>query len=136
MEFQIQEGDFGDLYLLAGTGADLRFAPTEDPNGPRVWDPAHPLQPTGRGRRSADHESAQGEWTTIEIHALGREAIHLVNGHLVLALENIRLRDGTPLSRGQLQIQSEGAEVHFRDIRIRPISTIPAELRAAAGLAP
>ena len=33
-----------------------------------------------------------------------------------------------PLTKGKLQIQSEGAEVFYREIAIRPIDAIPAAL--------
>ena len=32
-----------------------------------------------------------------------------------------------PLTRGKLQLQSEGAEVYYRNIQVRPLSTLPAE---------
>ncbi len=33
----------------------------------------------------------------------------------------------TPLIRGKIQIQSEGAEILYKQIMIRPISSIPGE---------
>jgi hypothetical protein len=33
-----------------------------------------------------------------------------------------------PLTKGKIQIQSEGAEVFYRNITVRPIEAIPAEL--------
>ena len=32
-----------------------------------------------------------------------------------------------PLTKGKIQIQSEGAEVFYRNIAVRPITTIPEE---------
>jgi len=32
-----------------------------------------------------------------------------------------------PLSSGQISLQTEGAEVYYRDIEIQPITAIPAE---------
>jgi len=124
VEYQVQEGDFGDLILLAGTGADSRHRYDEG-NPIPIWDPSAPLAPRGRVRRISDEESPHGEWTTIEVYTLGTRAVHLANGRVVLAVENIRLRDGTPLERGQLQLQSEAAEVYYRHIRIRPIEAFP-----------
>jgi len=40
-------------------------------------------------------------------------------------LENGRV---IPLLKGKLQIQSEGAEVFYKDIRVESIAGIPAEL--------
>jgi hypothetical protein len=33
----------------------------------------------------------------------------------------------SPLAKGKLQIQSEGAEVFYKKIRIQPLDVIPAE---------
>jgi hypothetical protein len=33
----------------------------------------------------------------------------------------------SPLTRGKIQIQSEGAEVFYRQIKIQPIKQLPAE---------
>lgn len=143
VEFQVQEGDFGDLFMLAGTGGDVRYRDLEvkaqfDPKG--IWDPTKPLRPLGRVQRSADHESPHGQWTTLEVYTIGNRALHLVNGHVVMAIENIREKsrsggeDFSPLTAGQIQIQSEGAEVYYRDVKIRPIVEIPPALRSATGL--
>ena len=135
VEFQVQEGDFGDLILLAGTGADSRHR-IEEGNAIPIWDPSAPLAAKGRVRRVIDAESPPGEWTTIEVYTVGSRAIHLVNGRVVLAVENTRLRDGTPLTAGQLQLQSEAAEVFYRHLRIRPLETFPTALATAAAFRP
>ena len=66
----------------------------------------------------------------VELITFGDRSVHLVNGHVVMALESSRYFDGEawrPLTRGALQIQSEAAEVYFKDIRIRPIEAMPEE---------
>ena len=71
--------------------------------------------------------------------------MHIVNGKVVMALKNSRYQDGdktVPMTGGKLQIQSEAAEVFYRDIEIRVDSgdaaRIPAVLRelSAASLRP
>jgi len=55
----------------------------------------------------------------------------MVNGVVNMILENSRqLDDGveSPLLKGKIQIQSEGAEVYYRNIKIRPINKIPSDL--------
>ena len=47
-----------------------------------------------------------------------------------MALANSRYQDGDsvkPLIAGKLQIQSEAAEVFYKDLEIRPIPAMPAE---------
>lgn len=139
LEYQVQEENLGDLYLLAGTAADLPTSPKLEnvPGVPHLrWDPAQPFKPTKGAERSANHENPHGEWTTAEFYVLGQQAIHVVNGHVVLSLDKASLNDGTPLTKGKLQIQSEGAEVYYRNIRIRPITAFPDKLLADSKLTP
>jgi Domain of Unknown Function (DUF1080) len=139
VEYQIQEENLGDLYLLAGTAADLPTSPSgvKIPGVPAMrWDPTKPFKPANGAERSVNHENPHGQWTTAEFYVLGQQAIHLVNGHVVLSLDKARLKDGTPLTQGKLQIQSEGAEVYYRNIRLRPIKEFPADILAASKLPP
>src|SRR5207237_10425125 len=71
----------------------------------------------------------EGDWNTIELLTVGGTSVHVVNGKVVMVLTNSRhVVNGkeVPLTRGKLQIQSEGAEVYYRNIEIRPITEIPA----------
>src|SRR5262249_55622870 len=75
-----------------------------------------------------DNEKPRGEWNTLDLLCLGQTGIHVVNGTVNLVLTNIsRNRNGRiePLTRGRLTLQSEGAEVFFRNIRLKPIREIP-----------
>ena len=52
----------------------------------------------------------------------------MMNGVLLMTLQNSRqIENGNeiPLLKGKIQIQSEGAEVYYRNIRIRPIDKLP-----------
>lgn len=139
IELQIEEGNFGDLYCLEGTSAQV----TGKPRG-KAWayDPAGELKLIGRrpgastltSKRSANHERV-GQWNQIDLYVLGDRACFLINGRLVHALiDTERMQDGVvrPLTRGKIQIQSEAAEVYYRRIQIRPISAIPATVLAQA----
>ena len=56
--------------------------------------------------------------------------MHIANGKVVMALRNARYQDGdkaVPMTGGKLQIQSEAAEVFYRDIEIRSIPAMPKE---------
>ena len=129
-EMQVQEGDMGDLFLLAGPRAKVRYDETGH------WDPtAEPAAPNGRMIRRFNNESPHGQWNRLDVYVLGNTAIHMVNGAVVMVAEDIVRDDGTPLSEGHIQIQSEGAEAWYRDMRIRPIDAFPAAVRDEAGLA-
>lgn len=137
VEYQVQEENLGDLYLLAGTMADLPTSPNtvKVPGVPDVrWDPSQPFKPAKGAERSVNHENPHGEWTTGEFYVLGQQAIHLVDGHVVLSFDKARLNDGTPLTNGKIQIQSEGAEVYYRNMRLRPITSFPAKILSESKL--
>jgi hypothetical protein len=75
-------------------------------------------------------EKPYGEWNRVEIICFGDKAIHIINGKVNMAIENSHLLiDGreVPLTRGNIQLQSEGSEVFFRNMEIRNITEIPAE---------
>lgn len=138
-EMQIQEADMGDYYSI-GPGMDIRATyKSIDNELAWIYDPAAPLkamgmgQPDGRCRRGRNNEKPNGEWNTIELICLGQKSLHVVNGEVVMVLENSRdwQPNGSPgpLTNGKIQIQSEGAEAYYRNIQIRPITEIPAEYR-------
>ncbi|GAB2942861.1 hypothetical protein GCM10027048_04410 [Hymenobacter coalescens] len=138
-ELQIQETDMGD-YFPIGTGVDIKAAyRTQDNATNWIYDPAAPLRSFGlyspdvHCRRSHNNEKPFGQWNTVELICLGQKSLHVVNGQVVMVLENSRERQPNdtqgPLTTGKIQLQSEGAEAYFRNIRIRPIAEIPSEYR-------
>jgi hypothetical protein len=57
--------------------------------------------------------------------------VHAVNGKVALVLTGLRQKvDGkeVPLTQGRIELQTESAEVFFRNIQLRPITQIPQEL--------
>ena len=49
---------------------------------------------------------------------------------MIVLYHNKQSENGTdiPLTKGKIQIQSEGAEVFYRQIKIQPIVSLPADL--------
>ncbi len=139
VELQIQEHDCGDLYAIvtrltvpahAFTAPDQRILYQYDPAAARV--DFKQEKPIGnRCVRLADFEKPTGEWNTIELICLGGDSIHIVNGHVVMRLHDARrVGEGgawLPLTGGRICLQTEGAEIYYRDVEIRPITTVPAE---------
>ena len=75
-------------------------------------------------------EDQPGFWNTIELVCFEDRCVHIVNGKVVMALKNARYKDGdkvVPMMDGKLQIQSEAAEVFYRDLQIREIPKMPRE---------
>jgi|GEM_PF-850679 len=69
-------------------------------------------------------EKPAGEWNLLELRCFGDEAQHFLNGELVTHVRRARrLAEGReiPLTRGRLQLESQGSEIYFRRIEIRAI---------------
>jgi hypothetical protein len=60
-------------------------------------------------------EKPHGEWNVLQLIADGNSIKYLVNGHL--ANEGIVSSE----TGGKLIFQSEGAEVYFRNLELRPL---------------
>jgi hypothetical protein len=134
-EFQIQEGDFGDFYSLAGVIVDVDAVPVApgNPKSDLRFSPgAAPV--AGTTRRVIKHANAErprGQWNRLDLYCLGDTSVHVVNGQAVMKLTRLRQKTDageTALTKGRLQFQSEAAEVFYRAIAIRPITEIPAEV--------
>jgi hypothetical protein len=135
-EFQIQEGDVGDYWGLASE-VDVHAKPVD--NGNFVYDPAGERLHFGAAsklnrnvKKGRNAEKPPGQWNTLDLYTHGSDVIYVVNGVVAMAMHNSRQIDGghdRPLTKGKIQLQSEGAEVFYRNIRIRPITDLPPELR-------
>ncbi|MBC7892120.1 MAG: DUF1080 domain-containing protein, partial [Sphingobacteriaceae bacterium] len=81
--------------------------------------------------KAPDAEKPSGQWNTVELYCHGDTCVHVMNGLVNLVVTRSRHLVGgqvVPLTKGKIQIQSEGAEVFYRKLEIRPIQTIPAHL--------
>lgn len=107
-ECQVQENDFGDIFHIGGISSIA--------NGKRQ---------NNRVVRSANFEKPHGEWNTVEVICDGNTLTNIVNGHVVnVSTDVTRGRDGTggQLNFGKIAFQSEGAEVYYRNIIIKPLA--------------
>ena len=132
-EFQIQEDECGDFYSLAGVIVDAEGEPVTpgDPNTELTYrkGAAKVVGHTRRIIKSGGTEKPKGQWNTLELYCLGQTSVHVVNGTPNMVLTGLRRKvDGgaAPLTKGRLQLQSEGAEVFYRNIAVRSISELPA----------
>ncbi len=135
-EFQIQEGDCGDYWGVAGGIADVPAVRQSENRF--VYTPGAPLLtfrekgPNGRNCiKYPDAENPTGEWNVIDLYCLGDSSVHVVNGKVTMVLYNLRHVENereVPLARGKIQLQSEGAELFYRNIMIEPISSLPKNL--------
>jgi hypothetical protein len=135
LECQIQEHDCGDYWSVAGAIVDVEGERREG-KGPVIYKKGGakftvPTKENGpRIIKSADYEKPTGEWNTIELLTVGGTSVHIVNGKANMVLTNSRRKVGDkeePLTKGKIQLQSEGAEVFYRNIAIKPLKKIPGE---------
>jgi hypothetical protein len=134
-EFQVQEGDCGDYWSIDGSIVDIPA--TGSKIDEYVYDSPASLLPfsytSDNGKRcikNPDAEKPTGEWNTVELICIGEDSIHVVNGKVVMRLRGPKRIDGAvpaPVTSGPVILQSEGAEVFYRNIEVRSIEAVPAE---------
>jgi hypothetical protein len=102
VEYQVQEGDCGDFWLIDSVSATVDGV---------QWGPTNNTRVT----KKKDAEKPSGEWNRIEIIAKGGKCTHIINGVVVNEAENVNLRSG------RILVQSEGAEIYYRKIDIKEL---------------
>lgn len=135
-EFQIMEGHMGDYWNIANAAVDVRALIPEGSMN-TVASHRQPFLPIGTGTpnagfclRTVDNESPNNDWTTVELICFKGKSLHIVNGKVVMVLANSRYHEGNkdiPLTKGKIQLQSEAAEVFYKDIQIKNLDKLPAE---------
>ena len=139
-ELQIQQGDMGDYWPVGDVAIDIPSVTLDDKyyiykesGDLRTYYFADILDTNQadslakrRVFKAFDAEKPHGEWNDIELIALGDSSIHIVNEKVVMRLYNSRkMSDNSPLRSGKIMLQSEGAEVFYKDISLQKISRIP-----------
>lgn len=139
-EFQIMEGHTGDYWNQAKSAIDIRAYTPEYLMNPMA-NKDQPYLHIGEGGpyknyclRSNNYENPHGEWNTLDLICFEDKALHIVNGELVMVLKNSRYLDESgnmkPLTKGKIQLQSEAAEIFFKDIKIRQLEALSSEQAA------
>jgi hypothetical protein len=133
-EFQVMQGHMGDFWSQANSAIDIRAYLPEYIMNP-VADKSQPFLALGRGEdiqgycmRSANFERPHGEWNELELICFENKSIHIVNGEVVMILKNSRyVEDGkkVPMNKGKIQLQSEAAEVFYKNIKIQKLESLP-----------
>ena len=102
IEFQVQEGDLGDIWLIDHT--------TIISNGVRSVPDSFM-----RVVKRKNAEKPSGEWNRIEVIANKGKITYIVNGTVVNEGED------PSLTKGKILVQSEGAEIFYRKIEIEEL---------------
>ncbi|HYE97605.1 MAG TPA: PVC-type heme-binding CxxCH protein, partial [Planctomycetota bacterium] len=149
IEFQIIEGGTGDVLVVPAASIDHdpalahRYAGKPEkmlsPDGARVvrgridWEKrAKDWKDVLGVRGPADLEKPVGEWNTLQLRCENGGFIYWVNG-----TEVVRGYGARP-SKGRILLQSEGAEIFFRNIQLRtlPSPPSPEEIRQSIRVDP
>lgn len=99
IEVQLGSGNAGDFWMI---GEKLRVEGAE-PQG-RRW-----------LKRQDSVEKPPGEWNTMQVRCKGDQVSVRVNGVLM------NEASGLSATSGAICLQSEGAEIHFRKVEVRPL---------------
>ncbi len=133
LECQVMENDCGDFFPLGST-ADSTVRP-QIAGARAIFDPKG-IFCSGAGPVShgPSVEKPEGEWNIMEVYTVGQTSVFVVNGTVNNVLFNAKRPTPDysaiePLTSGYIQIQSEGAEVFYRDIVIQGITEFPPELK-------
>lgn len=102
VECQIQEGDVGDFWLLGYSTIQVDGKQNPPLNHSQIV-------------KKQDGEKPTGEWNTVEVISFNGKCVHIVNGVVVNYGEN------SSLTGGRILLQSEYAEIYYRNIRLREL---------------
>ena len=106
LEVQLQSGDAGDFWMLGE-----KIAVKDGKQKGRRW-----LNMTDGA------EKPIGEWNTMKIRAEGGKVTVWVNG------EKVNEGTGCTAVKGAICLQSEGAEIHFRNVELTPLDLPPVQV--------
>ena len=136
LEYQVQESDLGDFIPLVGnSGSPKVGSPIVDIRGDfkdeKKFDPTSEIYSIGKGyiHAASEHDKPHGEWNHLEIYIVDNNAVHLVNGEVVMVVENAKKHDGTILDKGQIQLQSEAAECYYKQLTLTGIKKFPKRIK-------
>ena len=123
VEYQIQEGDTGDFWLLGGTTLTTTVESVQ-PDEPRYEQNGLPYT-SRRGDfvriiKDGTFESSS-DWNTVDIIVRGDTATHKINGQANNRAYSLHAPNGAALTEGKIMLQAEGAEIFYRNIQIRPL---------------
>lgn len=107
VEAQLKSGSAGDIWLMLPPAVKLDADPKrQDPKQARHFFRMETKEPV---------EKKFGEWNEYEITCKGGDITLVVNG------TKVNEGKGGNLTTGKIALQSEGAEIHFKDIVLKPL---------------
>ena len=130
VETQIQEGDTGDFFFL---GEDLPNSLKSSEGtvtvqkGTHIYEPGGETIDTGVGITKGQTVDSLNDWNRVEVIVEDDNVTVVVNGVVVNRARNLRRSNESfviPLSEGKIALQAEGAEVFYRNVKIKPTHAV------------
>jgi 3-keto-disaccharide hydrolase len=114
IEFQMIEGGTGDIILVGNTSLTVKGETKDkgrfDRFGKGPW-----KDEAGYRDPKNEVEKPHGQWNLLELWAVGDTVRYHINHKLV------NEGSAASLKKGKILFQSEGAELYFKDMVLRPI---------------
>ena len=128
-EAQIQEGDTGDSWAVS-----TQVSSFVDPNTGLYAPPENggmPVTMGGDGKFLRTRHSRVNEypgWNTVVVIVRGDRATHIVNGIVNMRVSDLKSWNAdtsswVKLDHGHVALQAEAAEISYRNIKVRPLTT-------------
>lgn len=123
VECQIQEGDTGDTWLVDDVSTTTTVSDVKNPKYAEKGE--NHIQKNGCVIKSSTSEKPG--WNTVEVIIEGDSFVHIVNGTVNNRGWHTSAPDPSapggvvPLKSGKIALQAEGAEIYYRNIRVKPL---------------
>lgn len=109
MEAQLKSGNAGDMYGFQGFKIDGPSERRKDVEGHKLAGHLRALS------RSGTNEKEPRQWNKYEITVDGEKVTLIING------KQVNQAMGCDVRAGQIGLQSEGGEIHFRTVTLTPL---------------
>jgi len=138
LECEVQEGDCGDFITIGEGKTDVKakcpsvkinqkyYFKADGNLNEFSWN--RPTFETGRCYKPNNPEKPHGEWNTMELICLDNKSIHVLNDKVVMVVIDGFAKINNkwqPMTYGKIQIQSEAAEIFYKEIKIKSINKLP-----------
>lgn len=139
LEFEVEETNFGDFIVInSDKNVRAKCPATKKEDGKYHYDPSKSAEdyvwigPKSGRCLTEDFEKPFGEWNTLELISLNGKSIHIINGKVVMEVDQPEFFNGSkwiPMTKGKIQIQSEAAETFYKNIKIKQITEVENSLK-------
>lgn len=119
IRYGLGEGDVGVSEGLAGVSFDTTLS---SPGSDLYKAAGHPVAGRSAAVLPSSSPHLLADWNTCECIVTEDESIHLLNGTVNNRTRNLTV-SGLPLTEGRIAFQVNGAEMLYRNIELKPLSS-------------